>query len=169
MKIDKIEEEELSEKIEDKGLTPNNDNGYDFENYRWTQNALDLTLYLPLPDSIKSRDLKVDIRPTSLSIMNKISNKVLFEGELFSTIKVENSTWLINNDSDKRELVVEMDKKKFDEWLPVIRKGDKEIDLSLVRPPNANISDLDQETRSTIAKMQFDQEQKEKAGFYKDK
>jgi hypothetical protein len=48
-------------------------------------------------------------------------------------------------------------------------KGDPEIDLSLVRPPNANISDLDQETRATINKMMFEQQEKEKNGFYKDR
>ena len=35
-------------------------------------------------------------------------------------------------------------------------------------PPNANISDLDQETRATINKMMFEQQEKEKQGFYKD-
>jgi len=173
MKIEEIQEEKKIEEtpkeevLPDKGLTPTVDNGYDFGHYKWTQNARDVTLYLPLPDSIKGKDLFVDIHPTTIKVVNKIKNETMFEGELFGLIKAENSTWLINNDTT-RELVIELDKKKFDDWWGGIRKSDPEIDLSKVRPPNAHISDLDQETRATIGKMMHEQEEKEKAGFYKD-
>jgi hypothetical protein len=165
MKIETVEEEKLDE---NKGLTPNNDNGYDFETYKWTQNAKDLSLYIPIPENIKGKDIIIDFNPTKILVGIKGSQPI-FDGELFSIIKTDNCTWLINSDDGKRELVVELDKKKFDEWWPCVMKGDQEIDLSKVRPPNANISDLDQETRATINKMMFEQQEKEKNGFYKDR
>ena len=169
MKIETIEEdenkiEEPSEKKEEesKGLPPNKDNGYDFEHYKWTQAAKDVTLYFPIAENVKSKNISVDLNPDKISV--KTNGSVIFEGELFIIIKVENCTWYI----EKRELIVELDKKKFDEWWDVVIKGEPKIDLSLVRPPNANISDLDQETRATINKMMFEQQEKEKQGFYKD-
>ena len=162
MKIETIEEEEekkeqpvvVVEEEEKKGLVPIG-NGYEFSNYKWTQNAKDVSINIPI------------FSPNIISIT--INGQIFLEGELFSIIKSENSMWLIDSDNKKRELIVELDKKKFDEWWPCVLKGDTEIDLSKVRPPNANISDLDQETRATIGKMMFEQEEKEKNGFYKDK
>lgn len=157
--------EETPSNKEFKGLVPNKDNGHDFENYRWTQDAHGLSLYIPISEDVKSKDISLDLHPDEISI--KVKGNVVFEGKLFSLIKVENCTWFINN-FEKRELVVELDKKKFDEWWAKTVSHETEIDLSLVRPPNANISDLDQETRATINKMMFEQQEKEKQGFYKD-
>lgn len=168
MKIEPVEEEIKSEEasVEDKGLKPNNDNGYDFEKYKWTQDASSVSLYFPISKNVRCKDISVEIHPNSIEVY--IEGIVVFGGELFGTIKVDNCTWLINND-ERREIIVELDKKKFDEWFPYVIKGEPVIDLSLVRPPQAQISDLDQETRATINKMMFEQEQKEKSGFYKDR
>ena len=64
MKIETIEEdenkiEEPSEKKEEesKGLPPNKDNGYDFEHYKWTQAAKDVTLYFPIAENVKSKNI----------------------------------------------------------------------------------------------------------------
>ena len=181
MKIETVEEEviipepnkeimtsvENTTEPEKKGLEPV-ENGFEFENYKWTQNAKDVSLHIPISKNIKSKDINIDFNPTKLYV--SIGNETpLFNGELFGIIKTENCTWFINDDGKKRELVVELDKKKFDEWWGCVLKGDPEIDQSKIRPPNASISDLDQETRATINKMMYDQEQKEKQGFYKDR
>ena len=187
MKIETVEEEEKKEIVQEsvvqesvvqepvvqesveekKGLKPNKNNGYDFENYVWTQEAKGLSLNIPISESTKRKDINIIFNPNKISIT--INGQTFLEGELFSLIKTENSMWLIDTENKKRELIVELDKKKFDEWWPSVLKGDPEIDLSLVRPPNANISDLDQETRATIDKMMFEQQEKEKNGFYKDR
>ena len=60
-----------------------------------------------------------------------------------------------------------VEKKKFDEWWTCLLKGQPELDASKIAPPQGNISDLDDVTRATIDKMMYDQEIKEKNGFYK--
>ena len=94
MKIETVEDEIKTEKsVENKGLIPNSDNGYDFEHYKWTQAAKDVTLYFPIAENVKSKNISVDLNPDKISI--KINGSVIFEGELFGIIKVENCTWYI--------------------------------------------------------------------------
>jgi CS domain len=174
MKIEEVEEqvkvkettqEQVEEVKNDVKLEPI-ENGYEYDNYKWTQNAKDVSLYIPIDSNIKSKDLIIKFQPNHLLVSVK-NQPPIFDGELFSTIKAENCTWLISNDT-RRELIVELDKKKFDEWWGSVFKGERELDMSKIRPPTANITDLDSATRATIDKMLYDQDQKEKQGYYKD-
>ena len=173
MKIEEIEVEE--KKVEEKKtdpdskLEPNRENGYDFPTYRWTQNAKDVTIFIPISDEIKSKDIKVSFTTNRLCV--SIKGDVFFNGstmELQHLIKPEDCPWCIDSD-EKRTLIIELDKKKFDEWWVCIMKGDKEVDASKIRPPNAQISDLDSSTRATIDKMMYDEKIKQENGFYKDR
>lgn len=163
--------EEVEEVVNDNNNVTNKldpiENGYVYDNYKWTQNAKDVSLYIPLDYNIKSKDLIIKFSPNHLFVGIK-NQEPIFDGELFSVVKAENSTWLMNTDSITKELVIELDKKKFDEWWGSVFKGEQELDMSKIRPPTANITDLDAATRATIDKMLYDQEQKEKQGFYKD-
>jgi len=149
--------------MENKGvLIPNKENGYDYENYRWTQRAKEVSIYIPLNSNIKSKNIKVKFFPNRIQV--EIENSDLsLDGELYSLIKAEDSTWLISDN----ELVIELEKKKFDEWWTCLLKGQPELDASKIAPPQGNISDLDDVTRATIDKMMYEQEIKEKNGFYK--
>ena len=160
------ESKEVEEEKKDSKLEPNHDNGYDFSNYRWTQNAKDVSIFIPISDEIKSKDIKVVFSTNRLSV--SIKGEMFFNGkttELTHLIKPDDCTWFI----DERTLIIELDKKKFDEWWVCVMKGDPEIDASKIRPPNAQISDLDSSTRATIDKMMYDEQIKQKNGFYKDR
>ena len=166
--LKKVEEEvnSVEEEKKDSKLEPNHDNGYDFSNYRWTQNAKDVSIFIPISDEIKSKDIKVVFSTNRLSV--SIKGEMFFNGkttELTHLIKPDDCTWFI----DERTLIIELDKKKFDEWWVCVMKGDPEIDASKIRPPNAQISDLDSSTRATIDKMMYDEQIKQKNGFYKDR
>ena len=168
MKIEEIEVEEKKTDPDSK-LEPNRENGYDFPTYRWTQNAKDVTIFIPISDEIKSKDIKVSFTTNRLCV--SIKGDVFFNGstmELSHLIKPEDCTWFIDSD-EKRTLIIELDKKKFDERWVCIMKGDQEIDASKIRPPNAQISDLDSSTRATIDKMMYDEKIKQENGFYKDR
>jgi len=167
-KVEDVVEKEAKTDADSK-LDPNHENGYDFSNYRWTQNAKDVTIFIPISDDIKSRDIKVDFATNRLCV--SIKGEIFFNGstmELTNLIKPDDCTWFIDSD-DKRMLIIELDKKKFDEWWVCIMKGDQEIDASKIRPPNAQISDLDSSTRATIDKMMYDEKIKQENGFYKDR
>ena len=150
----------MSTEEDEKGLFPIN-NGLVLENYRWTQNQKDVSITIPIESNTRTKDIEIKFNPTTLNV--KIKGKEIINGELFSVIKSENSTWLI----DDSELVIELDKKKFDEWWDCALKGEPKIDLSKIVTEKGSLDDLDQETRMTIDKMLYDQKKKEEQGFYK--
>jgi len=150
---------------EEKGLPPVN-NGFVLDNYRWTQNHKDVSLHIPLQKHIKCKDIDVRFNPTRLFIKIRDQESPIIDGDLFSIVKAENCTWLIENSCDTYELVVELDKKKFDEWWKYAIKGEPEIDLSKIVTGQGSLDDLDQETRMTIDKMLYEQKIKEEQGFY---
>ena len=164
-----VSEEKVVEEKKDEKLEPI-ENGYEFDNYKWVQNAKDVAIFIPISSDTKSRNIKVNFLTNKIHI--SVKEQVFFttSNELTHEIKPDNCTWFIDDDErGKRLLIVELDKKKFDEWWVCVNKGDPEIDASKIRPPNAQISDLDSSTRATIDKMMYDEDVKQKNGFYKDR
>lgn len=155
------EEESKDEKKENKGMKPNSGNGGDLDHYRWTQTLEEVTMFVKLPDNITSKQLDIQMKASSLKIGVKGQTPII-DGALHKKIKTGDSLWTLETDGPKRTLQLTFVKVDGMNWWNCIIEGDPKIDTQKVEPENSKLSDLDSETRSTVEKMMFDQQQKQK-------
>ena len=154
------EEEKKDEPEEEKGMKPNSGNGGQHENYHWEQTLSELTVYYYLPDGCTSKDLKVDMAIKKCKI--SIKGQVVLEKEWHKNIKQDDSLWCIETGKGgKRELQLQLQKLKDQNWWSCVWVGEEEINTQKVEPENSKLGDLDGETRGVVEKMMFDQRQKQ--------
>ena len=122
-------------------------NGLELEKYKWTQNHKDITIIIPITENISRKDITIKFNHNKLYV--NILGCVIINGELFGNVITDNCTWIM----DGNELIIELDKKKFDEWWKYAIEGEPEIDLSKIVTERGSHEYMDQDTRMTIEKM----------------
>ncbi|TPX65291.1 hypothetical protein SpCBS45565_g05270 [Spizellomyces sp. 'palustris'] len=124
--------------------------------YTWKQTLQEVDITVQLPKGIKGRDLNVLIQKRRLKAGLKGQDPIL-EGELCNDVKVDDSTWTLENG----ELLIHLEKINQMEWWKNVLTHHPEIDTTKIQPENSKLSDLDGETRAMVEKMMFDQQQKQ--------
>ncbi|KAJ3125065.1 hypothetical protein HK098_000622 [Nowakowskiella sp. JEL0407] len=124
--------------------------------YTWKQTLEDVEIRVPVPKGTRSRDVVVDIKKKSIKVGLKGKEPIL-EGELCKEVKMEESTWTVDN---QQEIFIELEKVNKMEWWKNVVTHHPAIDTTKIQPENSKLSDLDGETRAMVEKMMYDQRQK---------
>ncbi|KAJ6604599.1 nuclear movement protein nudC [Mycena vulgaris] len=125
--------------------------------YTWTQELGELDVVVPVPKGTRGKDLVVVIQKKKLSVGLKSQDKIL-EGELCKEVKMEDSTWTLE---DNEVVLIHLEKINQQQWWENVLTHHPKIDTRKIEPGNSKLSDLDGETRGMVEKMMFDNQQKQ--------
>ncbi|KAH7880807.1 nuclear movement protein nudC [Lentinula edodes] len=125
--------------------------------YKWTQLLGEVDVHVPVPKGTRGRDLAVVIQKKKLSLGLKGAKDKILEGELCKEIKVEDSTWTLEDDT----VLVHIEKLNREQWWENVLTHHPKIDTTKIEPTDSKLSDLDGETRGMVEKMMFDNQQKQ--------
>ncbi|KAH8120197.1 nuclear movement protein nudC [Phellopilus nigrolimitatus] len=125
--------------------------------YKWQQQLGDVDITIPVPKGTRARDLKVVIAKKKLSVVLK-GHEPIMEGELCKEIKIEDSTWTLE---DQEKVFIRLEKINNMTWWENVLTHHPKIDTKKIVPENSKLSDLDGETRGMVEKMMYDNQRKQ--------
>ncbi|KAF8905528.1 nuclear movement protein nudC [Gymnopilus junonius] len=125
--------------------------------YSWTQELGEVDVTIPVPQGTRGKDLLVIIEKKKLSVGLK-GNEPIMAGELCKEIKIEDSTWTVQ---DNKAVLIHLEKLNQQAWWENVLTHHPKIDTRKIEPTNSKLSDLDNETRGMVEKMMFDNQQKQ--------
>jgi len=139
---------------------PNKKNGGETEDYKWTQTIDEVHVLIDVPQSVKGKNIKVDIKMEYLKV--EILGNLIFEGKLYEKITVDESVWTLETYNNKKILDINLVKwPKVMHWWDCVIQGHQKINTKKINPETSNISDLDDDIKPTVEKMMFDMKQKQ--------
>jgi hypothetical protein len=150
------------DKIAEGKMKPGPGNGGILDNYSWAQHDIkEITINIPIPSNIRSRDLTVKYDSKEILVQIK-GQEAIIKGEFFLPIKSDSFLWSIEEVRDGKSITITFEKADTYKWWESIVKGDKAIDTTKINPEPSKISDIeDPEMRAQIEKMMFDSRQKQ--------
>ncbi|OSX67510.1 hypothetical protein POSPLADRAFT_1176355 [Postia placenta MAD-698-R-SB12] len=125
--------------------------------YKWGQELGEVDIVVPVPKGTRGKDLGVVIQKKKLSVGLK-GKEPIMAGELCKDIKVEDSTWTLE---DQEAVHIHLEKINKQQWWENVLTHHPKIDTTKITPENSKLSDLDGETRGMVEKMMFDNQQKQ--------
>ncbi|KAL8428067.1 hypothetical protein ACSSS7_007421 [Eimeria intestinalis] len=153
-------EEGKADASEDEENTPPRPegNGGTTDKYRWTQTLEAVDVYVPVGNGIRASQCVVKITASKLCVGLKGQSPII-DGEFSQRVHAEDCMWTLE---DQNTIHLSLEKVDRMRWWSCVLKGDPEIDTKTIVPENSKLSDLDPETRATVEKMMFDQQQKQR-------
>ncbi|CAL1695652.1 unnamed protein product [Somion occarium] len=112
--------------------------------YRWKQQLEEVDIVVPVPAGTRGKDLNVVLGRKKLSVGLK-GKEPIMSGELCQEIKVEESTWTLE---DRKEVHIHLEKINKQQWWANVLTHHPKIDTTKIEPENSKLSDLDGETRN---------------------
>ncbi|KAG6381128.1 nuclear movement protein nudC [Boletus reticuloceps] len=125
--------------------------------YTWRQELNEVDIVVPVPKGTRGKELAVTIQKKKLSVGIK-GKDMIMDGELCKEIKVEDSTWTLE---DQQSIVIHLEKVNKQQWWENVLIHHPKIDTRKIQPENSKLSELDGETRGLVEKMMFDNQQKQ--------
>jgi hypothetical protein len=102
--VKKTEDGDAEEDGKDKGAKPNSANGGSTDKYTWEQTLGDVTVNVQIPKGTTAKMLDVVLTQKKLSVKIK-KGATIVEGEWSKPIKVDDSLWSIETDSDSNKFL----------------------------------------------------------------
>jgi hypothetical protein len=102
--VKKTEDVDADEDGKDKGAKPNSANGGSTDKYTWEQTLGDVTVNVQIPKGTTAKMLDVVLTQKKLSVKIK-KGATIVEGEWSKPIKVDDSLWSIETDSDSNKFL----------------------------------------------------------------
>ncbi|KAI8341667.1 HSP20-like chaperone [Chlamydoabsidia padenii] len=123
--------------------------------YKWRQTLQDVNVTIPVPKGTRGRDLEVVLKKKHIKVALK-GQPAILEGELCKDIKLDDSTWSIE---DQQQVEIHLEKSNQMTWWEHVVTSAPKINTKKIQPENSKLDDLDGETRAMVEKMMFDQRQ----------
>ena len=102
--------------------------------WKWTQNSIELYVYLPVEDSVRLRDVEVKIEPRRITV--GVHGSPMIAGELEAEVAPDECMWEINDDDGDRKLYIVLWKTLRARWLDIFSPS-----LSFPSPPSSSPSE----------------------------